>query len=85
MLTTGDKFPKSVESGFPSYFGLDPRARTPYLQRWTGSLQHELPGRTLLELAYVGSKGTYRGRYRQFNTPARVETGENLPPRPGDL
>ena len=25
------------------------------------------------------------GRYRQFNTPAHVETGENLPPRPGDL
>jgi hypothetical protein len=39
----------------------------------------------LLEVAYLGSKGTHLGRYRQFNTPAHVETGENLPPRPGDL
>ena len=31
------------------------------------------------------SKGAKLGRYRQFNTPAHVETGENLPPRPGDL
>jgi hypothetical protein len=85
VLTTRDGFPMTVESGFPSYFGLDPSARTPYLQQWTGSLQHELPGRMLLELAYVGSKGTHLGRYRQFNTPAHVETGENLPPRPGDL
>jgi len=32
----------------------------------------------LLELAYIGSKGTKLGRYRQFNTPAHVETGANL-------
>ena len=85
VLTTRDGFPTTAESGFTSYFGLDPNARTPYLQQWTGSLQHELPGRMLLELAYVGSKGTHLGRYRQFNTPAHVETGEDLPPRPGDL
>jgi outer membrane receptor protein involved in Fe transport len=85
VLTTRDGFPKTAESGFASYFGLDPNARTPYLQQWTGSLQHELPGRMLLELAYAGSKGTHLGRYRQFNTPAHVETGEDLPPRPGDL
>ena len=30
-------------------------------------------------------KGTELGRFRRFNTPAHVETGENLPPRPGDL
>ena len=85
VLTTKNGFLKSADTGFPSYFGLDPHATTPYVQQWTGSLQHELPGRMLLELAYVGSKGTRLGRYRQFNTPAHVETGENLPPRPGDL
>jgi hypothetical protein len=69
----------------PSYFGLDQSARTPYVQQWNASLQRELPGRVLLELAYVGSKGTKLGRYRRFNTPAHVETGENLGPRPGDL
>jgi hypothetical protein len=85
VLTTRDGFPRTATTGFPTYFGLDPRARTPYVQQWTASLQRELPGRTLLEVAYVGSKGTKLGRYRQFNTPAHVETGEDLPPRPGDL
>jgi outer membrane receptor protein involved in Fe transport len=85
VLTTRNAFPKTVDTGFPSYYGLDNRARTPYVQQWNASVQRELPGRTLLELAYVGSKGTKLGRYRRFNTPAHVETGENLGPRPGDL
>ena len=85
VLTTRNGFPTTAGTGFPSYFGVDPHARTPYVQQWNASLQRELPGRVLLELAYVGSKGTHLGRYRQFNTPAHVETGENLPPRPGDL
>jgi hypothetical protein len=85
VLTTRDGFPKTSASGFPSYYGLDPHARTPYVQQWTSSIQHELPGQMVIEVAYVGSKGTHLGRYRQFNTPAHVETGENLPPRPGDL
>ena len=85
VLTTRNAFPQTADTGFPSYFGLDPGARTPYVQQWNSSLQRELPGRVLLELAYIGSKGTKLGRYRRFNTPAHVETGENLPPRPGDL
>ena len=85
VLTTRNGFSATSDTGFPSYFGLDPNARTPYVQQWSGSLQHELPGRLLLELAYLGSKGTRLGRFRQFNTPAHVETGENLAPRPGDL
>ncbi|HJZ97601.1 MAG TPA: TonB-dependent receptor, partial [Candidatus Solibacter sp.] len=85
VLTTRNAFPKTADTGFPSYFGLDNGARTPYVQQWNASFQHELPGRVLLELAYIGSKGTKLGRYRRFNTPAHVETGENLGPRPGDL
>jgi hypothetical protein len=85
VLTTRNGFPVTATTGFPTYFGLDPRARTPYVQQWTASLQRELPGRTLLEAAYIASKGTKLGRFRQFNTPAHVETGENLGPRPGDL
>jgi len=84
-LTTRDGFNDPGTAPFPSYFGVDPRARTPYVQQWNAGFQHELPGSTLLEVAYLGSKGTKLGRYRQFNTPAHVETGENLPPRPGDL
>ena len=85
VLTTQNGFASTSASGFQTYFGLDPNARTPYLQQWNAGIQHELPKRVLLELEYIGSKGTHLGRYRRFNTPAHVETGENLSPRPGDL
>lgn len=85
LLTTRNAFPQTPSTGFPSYFGLDRRARIPYVQQWNASIQRELPGRTLLEAAYIGSKGTKLGRFRRFNTPAHVETGENLGPRDGDL
>ena len=85
ILTLRDGFPQTSSTGFPSYYGVDPHARTPYMQQWTGSLQHEFAKSILLELAYVGSKGTHLGRFRSFNTPAHIETGEDLPPRPGDL
>jgi outer membrane receptor protein involved in Fe transport len=85
VLTTRNGFAATAASGFPSYFGVDTHAPTPYVQQWNAGVQHELPRRVLLEVAYLGSKGTHLGRYRQFNTPAHVETGQNLPPRPGDL
>jgi hypothetical protein len=64
---------------------VDPGARTPYVQQWTASVQQDLGHGFLAEVSYVGTKGTKLGRFRRFNTPAHVETGENLPPRPGDL
>jgi Carboxypeptidase regulatory-like domain/TonB dependent receptor len=85
VLTLQNGFPTNAFAGFPTYYGLDPRARTPYVQQWSGSIQTELGQGLVLELSYVGSKGTKLGRFRTFNTPAHVETGENLPPRPGDL
>jgi Carboxypeptidase regulatory-like domain/TonB dependent receptor len=85
VLTIQNGFPQTSSTGFPSYFGVDQNAPTPYVQQWSASIQHELPGDTLFEIAYVGTKGTDLGRFRRFNTPAHVEIGQNLPPRPGDL
>lgn len=85
ILTTRNGFAQTGTTGFPTYFGLDPQARTPYVQQWTTGLQYELPSSVLLDLSYVGSKGTKLGRSRTLNTPLHTETGENLPPRPGDL
>ena len=85
ILSTRIGFPRTATTGLPSYFGVDLGARTPYMQQWNASLQHELPGKVVVEAAYVGSKGTKLGRFRTFNTPQHVETGENLPPRPGEL
>ena len=83
LLTLENGFPQTSSTGLPSYFGLDQDAKTPYVQQWSASLQHEGPGHILMELAYVGTKGTDLGRFRRFNTPAQVELGKNLPPRPG--
>jgi hypothetical protein len=85
VLTLANGFPQTASTGLPSYYGLDVDARTPYMQQWNLSLQQQLPGNVLLEIGYLGSKGTKLGKARIFNTPAHIETGENLPPRPGDL
>jgi hypothetical protein len=85
VLTIRNGFPQTAVAGFPTYFGLDTRARTPYVQQWAASLQRQLPADILAEIAYVGTKGTRLGRFRTFNTPLHVETGENLDPRPGEL
>jgi hypothetical protein len=84
-LTIQNGFPQSGSAGFPSYYGVDPHAPTTYTQQWAASIQQELPGNTLFEIAYVASKGTDLSLFRRFNTPAQVEIGANLPPRPGDL
>ena len=85
VLTTRDGFPSTATTGFPVYFGLDPKARTPYMQQWNASFQRMLPGQVMAELSYIGSKGTHLGLFRRFNTALHTETGENLDPRPGDL
>ena len=85
ILTTRNGFPQTASSGFPAYFGLDPNARTPYVQQWQAGFQQELRGRILVEVAYAGTKGTRLGRFRQDNNAQHTLDGENLPPRPGDL
>lgn len=85
VLSLENGFPQTSSTGLPSYFGVDQNAATPYVQQWSASLQRDLPGNALLEIAYLGTKGTDLGRFRRFNIPAHILTGENLPPRPGDL
>lgn len=85
VLITRDGFPSSSGIGLPSYFGLDRRAPTPYVQQWNAGFQHEFPGAVVFEAAYIGSKGTHIGRFDRLNTALHTETGENLSPRPGDL
>ena len=85
LLTLENGFPQTSSTGFPTEYGLDPHAATPYVQQWNASIQQELPFGIVAEVAYIGSKGTDLGRFRHFNTPAHVETGEDLPPRPGVL
>lgn len=62
-------------ASFPSVLSVDRRFRSPYYQQWNVSVQRDLGWNTLLEVAYVGSKGTRLQVLRDFNQPL---------PGPGD-
>jgi hypothetical protein len=47
---------------------LDPaQAPNPYMQRWSLGVQHELPSRVLVDVGYVGNRGTHTGIGQSFN------------------
>jgi hypothetical protein len=48
--------PGGLEGQTVSY--IQPNGGKPYSQQWTFTVQHELPGRFLLETGYSGNKGT---------------------------
>jgi TonB dependent receptor len=48
-------------------FALDPSARAPYAQNWNFGIQHSLRDHYLIELRYVGSKGTHLPRNIEAN------------------
>jgi hypothetical protein len=47
-----------VDPNTPIFFSVDKNLRTPYMQQWHMSVQHELPGDSVFELTYAGSKGS---------------------------
>jgi len=85
VLTIRNGFTSSASTGFPSYYGVEPGERTPYVQQWSSNLQQDLGNGFIAEVAYIGTKANKLGRFRRYNTPLQVETGANLAPRPGDL
>ncbi len=77
LLTLSDPFP--ANQGFaplPTPVTLDRRFRTAYSQQWSFGLQRELRRDFILELNYIGSKGTKLVMKRNLNQPV---------PGPGDL
>jgi len=82
-LTLNDPFPSNFPFPLPkSAFGFQRDMRTPYLQHWNVSLQHELGKRRVVELAYVGSKGTKLITARDINQPRPSPASPNLRPNP---
>jgi hypothetical protein len=52
--------------------GQDPNQRSPYIQQFNFGIQRELTRNLLLDIAYVGNKGTKLPGFRNLNTPAVV-------------
>ena len=44
------------------------RLLTPYMQRWSFSIQRQLPSRSVVEVTYVGNRGTHIGTSRALDT-----------------
>jgi len=47
---------------------LKTAARSGYMQRWSLNVQHQLPGRALIDVGYVGNRGTALMVNRELNT-----------------
>jgi hypothetical protein len=53
------------------FFGADPKLHTPYVQNFNLNMQQSLGGRTVLQVGYVGTKGTKLFRFRDINQPSQ--------------
>ena len=56
-----------------SFFGIDPNIRTPYVQNWNLNIQQAITNKLMLQVAYVGSKGTRLFRFRDINQPSQAQ------------
>lgn len=82
-LTVYNPFPFNTPGqSAPSAFAYDRNLRTAYTQSWNLSVQQQLGGRTVAELAYVGSKGTKLLASRDINQPMPSTQQPNLPRNP---
>ncbi len=69
-LTLSDPFPSFFPFALPdSALAIQRDLRTPYMQHWNASIQQALGRTRVLEVAYVGSKGTKLLTARDINQP----------------
>jgi len=85
--------PLTLDNPFPSFFpfrlpdsalAIQRDLRTPYMQHWNANVQQQLGRNRVLEVAYVGSKGTKLLSARDINQPPPSVLPPGLPfvPRP---
>ncbi len=55
------------------FFFVDPKMRTPYIQNFNLNLQQQLGSRTVLQVGYVGAKGTKLFQFRDINQPSQAQ------------
>ncbi|HXM92940.1 MAG TPA: TonB-dependent receptor [Candidatus Dormibacteraeota bacterium] len=80
LSTLAGGFPANslVDPNTPFLFSVNPHLVTPYMQQWHLTTQYQLPGNTVLEIGYAGSKGTKQ--YLFFNAnQAAPSDNPNLP------
>ncbi len=74
---SGLRLPAGSAAGLGTFLGgnisfFNERAVNPYMQRWSLSVQRELPGKVLFDVTYVGNRGTHLSVGRNINAlPAK--------------
>jgi len=84
-LTLNNPFPPFFPFPLPdSALAIQRDLRTPYMQHWSANVQQQLGRSRVLEIAYVGSKGTKLLSARDINQPSPSVLPPGLPfvPRP---
>ena len=84
-LTLSDPFPAFFPFALPdSALAIQRDLRTGYMQHWNFNIERELGSKNVLEVAYVGSKGTKLLTARDINQPQPQVLPPGLPfvPRP---
>jgi hypothetical protein len=81
----GLQVPPGASGGLSTFLGraasfFQSNAVNPYMQRWSFSVQRELPGRVLFDTSYVGNRGTKLAVQQQF-TPTPAQYLSTLPYR----
>lgn len=83
LFVTSEFYPLFLSNPFPadypipipgSSFTFERNLRTPYMQQWNLQVQHSLGRSRVVELGYVGSKGTGLYAARDINQPAPSAT-----------
>lgn len=59
-------------SALSDFFGAAANIRTPYVQNWNLNIQQSLSNHAVLQIGYVGSKGTKLFRFRDINQPSQA-------------
>ncbi|MCS7023411.1 MAG: TonB-dependent receptor [Bryobacteraceae bacterium] len=82
VATLRNPFPNGIEDargaseGLRTFLGrgvsfFNETPLNPYMQRWSASIQRELPGRIVADVSYVGNRGTKLGVTRELNPVPR--------------
>jgi hypothetical protein len=55
------------------FFSVDPKMRTPYIQNFNLNVQQQIGSKTVLQVGYVGSKGTKLFQFLDINQPTQAQ------------
>ena len=84
VLANGFPANSLVDPNTPTLFSMDPYMRTPYVLQWHFTAQYQAGQNSLIEVAYVGSKGTKLYTFGNVNqaSPTADPSAPYAPRRP---